>query len=197
MKQSIPQLLGLLMAGNGWAQGTVAFRNDAGVVGGNHLVYADYVGGTKLVGTNYVAELYYGPDGAPASSLVPLPNSISPFRAPTTPAPGTWSGVNNLALPVGGIAVPITLEVRVWDISQSSSFEVAAAGAGDLGRFGESGPFVYIQISSGVPTQTDTQMVNLPAFALVPEPTRIALAMVGATGLLLFWPRPKHRRPEP
>src|SRR5881394_3572752 len=57
--------------------------------GGKRLVYIGSVeGNTKLVGTNYAAQLYVGPD---ANSLVPLPNVIARFRVPTTIQPGTWN----------------------------------------------------------------------------------------------------------
>src|ERR1051326_17245 len=174
-----------LMAGIGiaFSQGTVSFVNSESA-GGDHKVYADTVGGTALTGTNYVAELYFGTD---AASLQPLVASISKFRVSTTASPGTWSNPKSYTLTIGGVNVPIPLDVRVWDASLFSTYEAAKAAGGITG---ESGAFTYLQVLSNPPAPTDTQMVNQPAFALVPEPSAVALSVLGVAGLL-FLPRRK------
>src|SRR5262245_50488720 len=89
----------------GWAQGLVDFRNS----GPTFATTADrrvYFGGSLLVGTNYVAGLWYVAGAGNGGQLIGLGGnqalnantthaSVFPFRAPTTTAPGTWNpGVN-------------------------------------------------------------------------------------------------------
>jgi hypothetical protein len=70
------------------------------------------VTGQPLVGTNYVAQLYYGTD---RWNLQPVTNPPAHFRAPTTVAPGTWVGsFRTLAGFTPGQTV--LLQVRVWDV---------------------------------------------------------------------------------
>src|SRR5262249_18886343 len=127
----------LSLAANCSGQGTVYFANRIGVDPAvDTLVFVDFVGGTPLVGTQYAAELYYGAAGADPSSLTPLPTSLTSFRDPSTPSPGTWIG-KYVDLPIGGVGAPVTLNVRVWDTTVSSSFEEVSAKG--LGRFGQSG----------------------------------------------------------
>src|SRR5689334_15683978 len=76
----------------GLAQGTVNFANNvAFLTPADRLVYFDCVGpgGTPIVGTNIVAQLFYGAD---ASSLTPLSTVPHTFRPSTTTIPGTWMG---------------------------------------------------------------------------------------------------------
>jgi hypothetical protein len=167
-----------------FGQGSVLFRNTE-PQGGDHLVYSDFVGGTKLVGTNFAAELYYGSDGADVTALVPLPSSVSYFRSPNPSGPGTWSGTL-VDLPIGGVSIPITLDVRVWDSTQAASYEAAASGGGSLGPYGHSGAFQYIQLLSVPPSLDDYTMFNQPAFALVPEPPTLFFGLVGGFILLVL-----------
>ena len=177
----------LTLALNCFGQGTVNFNNNF-TAGGDHLVYSDFPGGTKLVGTNYVAELYYGPLGMPEASLVPLASSISHFRVTSTTAPGTWSG-KTVTLPIGGVNVPISLEVKVWDITLALTWEEALAGG-----YGseESGRFTYTQLSSIPPAATDTEMVNMPPIP-APEPAVLDLSLFGVLTLMVFGSsKPQH-----
>jgi MYXO-CTERM domain-containing protein len=187
MKKAVTLLA--LMAGVGLALGqgsVVSFNNNGVTVGGDHKVYFDFVGnGAGVSGTNYVAELYY----LNAGSLTPFAASISKFRATSTTLPGTWSG-KTVTLPVGGIDVPLTLDVRVYDAVAFGSYEqaVAARLSGVNTYTGESGNFAFTQIVSVPPANSDNQLVNMPAFALIntPEPSAIALAVMGVAGLLLI-----------
>src|SRR6185369_4727134 len=116
--------------------GVVTFQNTE-TAGANHKVY-QFPGGEFLVGTQWVAELYYLDTGT--GSLNPIVASISHFKTSTTTAPGTWSGPPvpvNLPLGYGGVDVfddgsgetgdfyPVTLAVRVWDSSRFSTYEAA------------------------------------------------------------------------
>jgi len=195
MKKAVTLLT--LMAGVGLAlgQSVVSFNNNGVSVGGDHKVYFDFVGnGAGVIGTNFVAELYYVDPAS--SSLTPVAASISRFKSSTTISPGTWAG-KNVTLPIGGLNVPITLEVRVWDQGGNgtggagfATYEQALAArlSGTATYTGDSGTFAFTQIVSNPPATSDNQLVNLPAFAIVntPEPSAIALAVMGVAGLLLI-----------
>jgi len=127
----------LATAGSGFSQGTVDFENSVAFktvdpTGGARLVYnvdspLDPATGTRLAGTNWVAELYAGAD---AANLSPLPASISHFRNLVTVLPGTWINRNgSVALPFPSGAT-VTLMVKVWDSTQFSSYEEAVNGQG-------------------------------------------------------------------
>lgn len=79
------------------------------------------------------------------------------------------------------LAVPAltatTLQIRIYD---PAGVELAPAAPG-------ANTFAYTQaISTPIPSPTDTLMVNMRAFAVVPEPSTIALGVLGLGALLLF-----------
>jgi len=77
---------------------------------------------------------------------------------------------------------PVRMEVRVWDSTFGASFETANGGLK-----GVSPQFWYIQRYTGNPPPTsDTLMVAQQGFAVVPEPSAIALSIIGVAGLLLI-----------
>ena len=192
MKKLIPLLILLGGAASGLAQGTVAFQNSVAFTtvdpsGGARLVYdlgspLNPATGVGLTGTQFVAELYAGAD---ASSLQPVTASITRFRSTTIANKGKWAlsgivGPNNPTVIPGHLpGETVILEVRVWDFSGSTTFESA------VGKTGTSLPFSYT-----IPAPSDASakffMENMQAFALVPEPSAIALSVMGIAGLLLI-----------
>jgi len=164
-------------------QGNLVFLNNVPFqtpdpTGGNRLVYLDAIGGTKLVGTQYLAELYYGPD---AGSLQPLPTAIAHFRVPTTLQPGTWNSSQPDVILPGFVGNQVTLQVRVWDGDQFASYEQALGH----GQTGASALFFYTIPPSCAPNASACYMEGLRAFALVPEPTVFVLSFIGLASLLL------------
>ncbi len=143
--------LGLAVAGRA-QQNVVDFRN-GGVTfptQADRLVYHDQVGGSKLVGTNYVAGLWF----VPADDAASVDGRISPergrqagrlftFRIPTTASPGTWlvSPPGNSLFTLDGVdsGAVCTLQVRVWDSVKFPAFGEAFAA----GEYGASVPFAY------------------------------------------------------
>jgi len=156
---------------------------------------------TLLVGTQYKAELYYL--DTTTSSMTPIPATISSFLASTTSSPGTWNGPHdNVFLPagVGGVDYfedgsgevgggdltqpgyyPITLAVRIWDSTTGATWETATIRANTPN-------FTYTQRFSVPAATSDTQMITQgPAtITTVPEPSAIALSIIGVAGLLLI-----------
>jgi len=95
------------------------------------------VDGTPLVGTHYLAQLYYGID---AGSLQPVANAPARFRDPASIPPGstlggTWVGGSRTLV---GFAEgqTVTLAVRVWDSTSGATWETAAVRM-------QSAPFIY------------------------------------------------------
>jgi hypothetical protein len=176
---------------SGWAQGTVDFRNSA-----NFVTVADRkvydVGGTvPLVGTNFLAQLYYlaGADrGAEILQAgIAVTNNPVNFRVPpATGFEGTWTGGGSRTLMGVPQQTMATLQVRVWDRALGSSWEaaLAALATGASGKTGLSVPFNYNVPAAGSPAN-QFYMENLRAFALVPEPSVILLGAIGAAAFLL------------
>jgi hypothetical protein len=175
-----------LMAGVGFAlgQGTqVTFQNSV-LLAGDHKIYFDTVGNQPgVVGTNYSAELFYV--DPTTSALTPWAASISKFRATSTSSPGTWSG-KTVTVPPGALGTTLQLEVVVWDTVLNPTQDLVSGA----GKFGTSGLFTYTWHDNSPNPQgpADSQMVNMPAFAVmpVPEPSAIALSIIGVAGLLFL-----------
>ena len=179
MKNHIVTGLLIITTASALAQGTVTFNNN--VLSPIPLVYlGDPSANIPLVGTNYVAQLWAGTN---AASLAAVSGSISKFRPPTTLSPGTWAGKPTLALPLGGVGIPITLQVRVWDASVYTTYAASAAA----GYGGSSTPFTYTELGGPPGPPSDTFMKGLTSFGVVPvpEPSTILLGLFGTGALLL------------
>jgi len=99
------------MVGSALAQGTVIFSNLS-----HFATTADRLvrgpDGAPLVGTDFVAQLYYGPT---PENLRLVTNAPARFRVPTTSYPGTWSLVNGTRLIGFDAGDTLWLQVRVWN----------------------------------------------------------------------------------
>jgi len=189
--------------------GVVSFQNTESVKAPgvpSHLV-TNGLGGTVtlLVGTQYNAELYYM--DTTLNSLQPIASTISSFKSTTTATgKGTWNGpqaptplplgyggIDTVPDPDSGLPVetgdgtgvgsgyyPVDMRVRVWDSTTGATWETATIR-------GESALFSYVQRwTANPPAVTDTQMLTQRAFTIVPEPSAIALSIIGVAGLLLI-----------
>jgi hypothetical protein len=104
--------------------GRVDFRNDAPFrIPADRLVRD--VSGIPLVGTNYLAQLYYGAQDAEPSSLDPVAYPPARFRDPSHARPGTWAG-GDRTLSGFFAGQVVTLQVRVWDGTVAGTYEEAA-----------------------------------------------------------------------
>jgi hypothetical protein len=172
-----------------FAQGVVNFNNNVLTPPPDRTVYLSS-SGTPVVGTNFVAQLYWSTDGGTCfTSVTAAPARFRP--AGTSPA-GTWLGGNRtLPAGVGGVGVTIQLMVLVWDVFNPSSI-------------GNSASFNYTQSLSSPPAASDTYMKNFvggdwslspqlgfqgPApsqFCIVPESTAALLLLPGFAALWLL-----------
>jgi len=180
-----------LVAVSGWAQSIVQFQNSVSFVNvADRSVYSDRVGGTLLAGTNYVVGLWYIPGAGHTEIASPAGGTQAGgtgfFRAATsTGTKGQWLNAtavgNTRTLDNVAAGTFATLQVRVWDINKYANF----AAAFNAGEYGWSTPFDWKAPVAGDPPSGNF-MDNLRAFALVPEPSTIALGVLGAASLLFL-----------
>ena len=146
-------------------QGKLTFANNSAfATPADRLVYGDSSSSFPLVGTTFVAQLYYGPQGTSEWNLKAVAPTAA-FRAPTTVSPGTWVGGNRTLV---GIAAgqTATLQVRVWDSAAFASYEAAMTAGG---RSGRSGLFEYTVPPDGSPSSAYF-MENFRGFVLYSDP---------------------------
>lgn len=157
-----------------FAQGKINILNDA-----NHAVYntSDM---SLLAGTNYVVELY-GYGGTAGGSLALLTSvSLNP-AAPGLFGPFNW----NSTLPGGQAS---TFQVRVRDLNGT------AAGSSDTFTMVPGGSIAYNSLVNAGGTALSTWAPGTVAVqggfgaigVVIPEPTSMVLAGLGAASLLLF-----------
>src|SRR5688572_30268986 len=91
MKRIVALLAWLCLGIPCWSQGTVNFNNNPVIFRDtiDRRVYFDFIGGAGVVGTNFVAELWYGSDANNISAVAP---QVAPFFAPGDPRLGIWRG---------------------------------------------------------------------------------------------------------
>ena len=169
----------------GFAQGQINFVNTSAAFGGPARLVTFSDSGLGVTGTNYLAQLYLASDLTPV-----LIEGPSQFRIPTTTQPGTWNGgIRNFLLGRTDLEVgdTVNLVVRVWDGGSSGALTYDTATT----YRGTSAVFSYTIPAVGTPP-AGLAMNNFQAFAIspVPEPSTIALGLLGA-GSLLFLRRRK------
>jgi hypothetical protein len=180
MKKVVLPLIAVFAAVSAFAQGTVNFNNFVeGVV--NAPVYHDFVGSSsKVSGSGYTAQLFAGTQGTAESSLG-ANTPLSSFRSGG--AAGYWIGTN---VTVSGVAggQTATLQVRVWDNLGGVITTWDQAVANNVKR-GVSSLFDVTLGGGGNPPSLPADMVGLQSFAIVPEPSTIALGLMGAGAFLM------------
>ena len=171
-------LSGLMVAALGvYAQGTVNFAN--GAAGVSAPIRDDRQNPSVLAqGPGFQAQLYVGPAGTVSSALLTT-NGVSgaPQAFAANPPGFFFGGTRSIAGSAEGTT--LTMQVRAWATSAGSSWEAAGPAAR-----GESN---LIQVSLGGIGPTPN-MVGLQSFGvgIVPEPSSIALGLLGLGAIVLF-----------
>lgn len=163
-------LSGMLAFGQGYL--SFGNRNTAALPVGIDAPVYDTDGVTKLDGAAFKAQLYWGTD---ANSLAAVGTALD-FRT------GAAAGyITSTIVTIAG-AAPGTagfVQMRAWATAAGTSYEAAlASGTG----YGQSE--VLALTLSGDPAPPVT-MQGLASFALVPEPSTIALGLLGLGVLAL------------
>lgn len=169
-----------LLAVGAWAQGTVNFVNYVPASGINAPV-TDAADGAKLEGAGWKINLFAGPEGTAEGSLTAVGDPVVGFRSGA--AAGYWSVISKTVNGVAG-GSPAAMQVRVWD-AQYASYDAAVAAGGKAGK---SGVFTTATGGGGTPPGPPLPMIGLTAFSVagtvIPEPSTIALGMLGAAALM-------------
>jgi hypothetical protein len=153
--------------------------------------------GAPLVGTGYTAQLWAANSTLADSAMVPI--SSAPFRVTTNPA--LFGFVNPPIAPiVPGVAAGTSdrakFQLRVWDnrggtITSWDQLYDATTGAANQANAGVArGWSTVFAVNAGLGggTGTPPNLVGLESFQLfiVPEPSTIALGVLGAGCLFLL-----------
>lgn len=152
------------------AQGQFNFGNRVTAAGIDAKVFLPG-GVTPLDGAAYLAQAYVGAD---AGSLAPVGTAL-PFRT------GAAAGYITSTAITTGIApgTSVTVVMRAWEAAKGATYEAAVAGGG---IYGSSNP---VTLSLSAPPAAPADMVGLTSFSLVPEPSTMALGVLGIAALLL------------
>ncbi len=123
-------------------------------------VVTSIVSGRPLVGTNFVAELYYGTNFSSMVRSTNGPGPIARFRPEGTMYPGTWSGGYRtlVGIPPG---TPTLMRVWLWNNDDAESFDEAVQNSSP--EILVSNPFTYTPPPPGSSIEAH-YMSNFAAF---------------------------------
>jgi len=216
MKKTILTTIASMLAVAAFSQGSVTFQNASTVAGWapvadrnvkfdataaafNPLLVAGANVSSNYAGVNLSnlrAALYYAPGtiadvGANWQTVnqqaQPTTGSaLATFKQSTSTTAGSWFGGSRTMNGVATAGGTATLMVIVWDPTLAADpFNLPGNYNGLWGR---SALFSYTTPTSATPAPAEFLPNNLASFTIgvVPEPTTIALAGLGAASLLLF-----------
>lgn len=195
MKKLVTFFLLSAICASAFGQATLLFNNRAPAFGVDAPVYDLTLGGTKLEGSSFLAQLWVATTNDPTSYFAV--GDIVDFRT------GVAAGYVNVGVD-GSRTIPsvsygdyVYAQVRAWtDVFGYSGYDqIATLAYSTLDpaiRFGYSAP-VYVQTSTSQ-LMPPNYMVGLTSFAItaIPEPNTLLLVLLGAVGM--FWARSKFRR---
>lgn len=156
-------------AANAHAQGVFVFINRA--PGHESPVYDTDC--QTLLGRGFVAQAYVGD----------TPQLLAPLEPPIPFITAGYFGQQTVYVP-GPAPRQVYVQMRVWEAAAGPTYEVAVDSGGKHGVSNIT--TVESRPNSGItPDETD----DFVSFCLVPEPSTLALSVVGACGLglALFW----------
>jgi len=178
-----------------YGQGTITFQNsNPGQQITNVLTQNKAIGGTT-----FSVALYFLPDQANTPSTIDF--NLNRVVLGTTNLAGsaaTLSGVflgGTRSAPIAG-GTPGWFQVRAWEAAYGSTFEEALVGLPQNGRLalvGTSNPVKITLGGAGTPPGPAANMAALQPFVVapVPEPSLIALGMLGIGAVVLLRRRSK------
>jgi hypothetical protein len=194
MKKLFVTIVAASIAASAFAQGTVNIGTGAGA----NTKFITTHTGAKTDGAAYWAQLFW------ANGTVTDDSGLAAAGSPINPRTGAAAGVlpsGEIRLdgvtPAGGV---VTLQIRAWSSALGNAHDAAYAawssqGPDDSRLYGRSGLF---QVDSAnpleVPTPTPPSIgAAFPGAVLnpVPEPSTIALGLIGGLGALLVFRRRK------
>ena len=162
---------------NSSGQGTIIFQNLPSP--GLDAPVKD-AAGNRIIGPGpYVADLYWSTNMQATTDMLVPAGFNQGFLSVTLNGGGYFNG-GLKTLPAPGLN-PILAQVRVWDTTFGSSYEVARDAGGEFGYSN------VIPVTLDLPPGGGVHMVGLLPFQLqvIPEPSVTTLAVFGA-GIVLF-----------
>lgn len=158
-----------------FAQGQIVVANSAAVNGVRANV-TDLATGALLTGATYWAQVYAGPS---ADSLTAQGSAVN-FR---TGANAGLISAQTIAVSTVGLGGNAFVQLKAWEGAAGSTYE-SSFGVAKTGFSNIVGPFVTG--GAGSPPSTPPNVTGLNAFAIaIPEPSTIALALLGAGALFI------------
>jgi len=151
------------------------------------------VGGAKASGSGIVASLYWS--ATAGGTYVPFTTAsggaVAPFPFLTGGGAGFWdSGANGTVYALGQSGATVFVVERAWNAS-ANNFLTASTPSTTVGnKSGSSTPFSVVLGGGGSPPAVPVDLSGIASFTLtatpvVPEPSTIALGLLGAGALLL------------
>jgi hypothetical protein len=195
-----------LTAASAFSQGTVVFANSSTtpVVFGTTATsfgQGDVSGAPLPSGTRFMVELYYAPDGGDPGDLGMQRGQMGATVgiAALPPNGGQYRGGTRTTPSSTAPGARAWFQVRAWETAFGTSYESAAqAGLRDVGgttRGSYLGTSSRFNIATGAVTPTPlTTAGGVGQFevnAIVPEPSTIALGILGGLGTLFLLRRRK------
>jgi hypothetical protein len=181
MKKLVLTAVGLLASLNLFAQGVVSFQNSSTtlVLNGNN-------GNAPVASADGIrVALYWAPDSTPTTYT-----QIGNVATVGIPAAGRYAGGNRTTGTETAPGAQAWFQVKAWELAYGTSYEEAVAHApmgGRLALRGESNKFHCTTGNPPLLPATNLSTVGLEGFTVnVPEPSVIALGLLGAGALLLL-----------
>jgi hypothetical protein len=185
MKKLFVTLAAVLVSVSAFAQGTINFNNRV-TPNIDAPVWAPNGTGTTGAGSiGATAQLFLVTGSGASAVYTPIGQSTT-FRAATAANPLLNAYINPIqSMIVNGSAPGSTINValRTWT---GASFDAAKLGAGAWGESNVIPVTLGGEVVPGQPAATPGQLTGLTAFTMtaVPEPSTIALGILGAAALL-------------
>lgn len=189
MKKALVILLSVLASLPALAQ-QVSFSNKDSAKNINAPIYDVAVGGVKLDGANYFAQLFGGAKGTPENTLAALGDPVN-FRTGTAAG---YISATTVTIPGVGYGAAAVVQMRAWSANGGATWAAASAAAlaNAAVHTGKSG-LIDITMPASAVDPNVPGLVGLASFpivssggtVIVPEPSTMALCLLGAAALLI------------
>ncbi len=138
--------------------------------------------GEPLAGTGWSAELFGAAGtGQSESALAAVPGSVTAFRTGASSGTFVPSTLVVPAVMAGGTG---TFQLRVWDnLGGTLTSWSTAQSAWQKGQISAGKSLLFLVENSGTDANNPAAMVNFRSFNIIPEPTTVALLLLGGLGL--------------
>jgi len=180
MKKLLVTLAAVLVSASTFGQGTINFNNLVTARGINAPVLrADGTGaGSGATPANAQLFLVGGTAGAKTYTAIP---GVLAFRTSPAAAQGYVANPGQVTVPNIAGGQQVTVVMRAWD---GASYDAAAASQNLA--FGTSNEITLTLGNAGSPPSVPADLVGLTGFTIlaVPEPSTMALGLLGAAALL-------------